>query len=864
MPFINILHQSKKSTLGSTTWPNGKPRDKITVGEIIPAETLPQRLATWGDREGYFQLFDLDAGLQDYAGFFGPHRPAMGRLYFDLDSEKDIEQSRTDALAFCQKLQDLGADPSQIIIRFSGKKGFHIAVPASWFGIEDECWDEQANFRAFCQSLKDEFRSLDTSVTATVGRLRIPSSRHDGSRLYNTRLSLDELRSLTVTDILAKAVRQVPMAADELTPALGVRIKRLAEWYRENGASVLQNEFEQLFKSFNSGLAGYPDKPCVQAIERDGVSETQRHHAMLILASHYMHTKVSREEAEHRLRAFAKKVGLPQDRVRQDPQSIARTIYSGRRTYEYGCRDELKASRCSVLCPIRDTLRPDTRPEIDAQEEKIQREQAARNPEVVPQPLSKHQGFWVQKGKTREPAYEDLLQEFRKEVNYAKWILPQSPGLPTGVRSMIYTGTHWAGFSDLDEISKSWLESKMSPAPMNKHRQEFASKVSANVVNALNRPDLVKKFFLDSIEGKINLANGVWDVRKGELVPRTSDLGFTYVLPFGYEKDAKCPRFKQFLHEICEGDQTKVDRIMLFITYALIDPNYDRHYILFLLGGGGNGKGTLTRFLQKFFGGTQGGYAHLTIESFTQRFDSPMMEGKLLGAVEEISEGETTKAVWNKIKELTGKSLLRVERKNKDTYSVPATCKFIMCSNEPPTLKDNSVGLRRRFRMVWLEKNFTESPLFDPHLDEKLETELPGVFNWILESYKDRYLMEGIPETIGESQEFELDDAAGLMNLEDPIAAFVERFVVEDQTAETRCADLWEAFQVWSRDPDSGVSESDRKFLPYKRLLKKLRMRLGPKRMVRRNNGVIVKGARISDNAPQELRTAKHQANMTF
>lgn len=849
MQFINIVHQDKKSTLGSTHYDNGKLRDPKYVGKIIPAETLGETFRLLGDKEGYFQLFDLEAGLTDYAGFFGPHRPALSRLFFDFDSEQDVELSRKDSLAFVQRLSDLGADTNKVIIRFSGKKGFHIAVPAQWFGISEECWDEQSTFRSFCISLKKDYAALDTSVSSTVGRIRIPGSRHDGSGLYSTRLSLSELQTLSISDILIKAKTHSVPSDDECVHALGHIVKKIQDWYLESASEVLEAESKEIFSHFNHTLTTYPDKPCIKQLEQDRVPPSDRHHAMLVLASDFSHTKVPESACENRLRAFATKVGLSDDRVRRDPTNITRAVYRGRQQYSYGCKDSLKASRCSALCPIRDTLKPENKPPLTQQKIEADQELAKQTPALKPQPLSKHSGYWIPQGKQKVPAYEDLLTEFHRELNYQTWTTP------TGTtRTIVWNGKHWAPLLDIDHVSKTWLEKNMRPAPMEKHRSEFAAKVKANnCSDGLRDPAVYQHFFEKSIEHKINLANGVFDLQTGELETRTLDLGFTYVLPFDFKKDAKCPRFKQFLYEITDGDQHKIDLMMLFITYAMFDPHYSRQYILFLLGGGGNGKGTFTRFVSKLFGGVNGGYANLTVESFTQRFDSPMMEGKLIGAIEEVSEGGTNKTVWNGIKELSGRGLLRVERKNKDMYAIPATCKFILCANEEPTLKDNSLGLQRRFRMVRLEKNFTENSNFDPYLDEKLEAELSGVFNWIIEEYKDRYIKNGIPET-----ETNRESLRELLYMEDPTLGFIETCLEPVKDGAIKGLNLKAAFQEWCKNPDTGFVESDARFHSYKRLTKKIRIKYGEKCFVRRSDGYWILGLGFKKGVPADIKNAKH------
>src|SRR5882724_2051087 len=94
------------------------------------------------------------------------------------------------------------------------------------------------------------------------------------------------------------------------------------------------------------------------------------------------------------------------------------------------------------------------------------------------------------------------------------------------------------------------------------------------------------------------VTNGTVDLwtRKFRLHDRAEYL--TRLAGTEYAKDAKCPRFKRFLHEIFDGDEELIGFLRRYLGYTLTGSTTEQCF-LFCLGAGQNGKSTLITIIQE-------------------------------------------------------------------------------------------------------------------------------------------------------------------------------------------------------------------------------------------------------------------------
>jgi len=335
---------------------------------------------------------------------------------------------------------------------------------------------------------------------------------------------------------------------------------------------------------------------------------------------------------------------------------------------------------------------------------------------------SKLTGFWnVQKDKQGNvkrttPNYDDLRQYFED----------RSPYFTNGDNELTHTynGTHWDYISNIN--IKSFPQSQMSPKPFDPHCREFLSLIKRTNLKS-------GTWFYDSTDALINLKNGVFNVRTGEIMPHSEAYGFRYTLPYDYDEGAKAPRFEQFLKEVTLNDPSLSRVLLEFMGYAIAGGPCYAEKALFLYGVGRNGKSVFMEMLKDLAG--RDNYSSLSLTALNKDTKRYAVDGKLFNIGEETSaralgDSEVFKAM------VTGGEI-DVKKLYAQDYIVQNRCKLIMACNELPKSSDRSDGLYRRMIIVPFRANFDDRiGNRDPYLREKLYQELPGIFNLVVEGYR--------------------------------------------------------------------------------------------------------------------------------
>lgn len=116
----------------------------------------------------------------------------------------------------------------------------------------------------------------------------------------------------------------------------------------------------------------------------------------------------------------------------------------------------------------------------------------------------------------------------------------------------------------------------------------------------------------------------------------------------------------------------------------------DRQQYVWLYGHGRNGKGSLTRVLQRIFGPS---FATEQPPPRDDKFWTSGLLGKRLVVFPDCNHYSFT--TTGLFKSLTGGDRVRIERKNHQPFDAELTCKFMFLSNERPRLSSQEADLRR-------------------------------------------------------------------------------------------------------------------------------------------------------------------------
>ena len=327
-------------------------------------------------------------------------------------------------------------------------------------------------------------------------------------------------------------------------------------------------------------------------------------------------------------------------------------------------------------------------------------------------------GFSVQdkKGKIHR-AYEDLLKVYNKQFKHVS-VGPIR-------KTYIWNGTNFRATNDYEV--RNYALKKFKPIAKGFERQEFLGFVKDS--------NYADEEFLSSSsnDGYVNLKNGVYDLQQKKLLEHDPKYKFLYCLPYDYDPKAKSPHWDKFMKDISLDREVLVDILHEYIGYIISGSRYKYQKALLLSGSGNNGKSTFINILREIAGEKNG--SNITITSLAKdKFIGSSLHCKLVNFSEE--EPPECFRETGIFKNVTGDGVLNVQYKFGDAFEMRNRAKIVISYNEVPYLGDTTMGMIRRLMIVPfdfdLEKNLH---LIDVDILDKLQKELPGIFNRALEGW---------------------------------------------------------------------------------------------------------------------------------
>ena len=185
-------------------------------------------------------------------------------------------------------------------------------------------------------------------------------------------------------------------------------------------------------------------------------------------------------------------------------------------------------------------------------------------------------------------------------------------------------------------------------------------------------------------------------------------------VPFLLDDTMDTPLFDEMMN------RTKNNLALRLFIGSLFVPGSDKSQYVWLYGAGKNGKGSLTRLLERCLGRC---YATESIPDKRNRFWTHGLVEKRLVV---FSEGESNDAGFPSsgfFKSLTGGDSVRIEEKGGSVYTAPLDCKFIFLNNNLPILENSMADTRRAIFCEMGPIKDTEMPDYE----KRLWNEAPGI-----------------------------------------------------------------------------------------------------------------------------------------
>ncbi|BDD92414.1 hypothetical protein PanNE5_18540 [Pandoraea sp. NE5] len=254
----------------------------------------------------------------------------------------------------------------------------------------------------------------------------------------------------------------------------------------------------------------------------------------------------------------------------------------------------------------------------------------------------------------------------------------------------------------------------------------------------------------DSDPMKLGATNGVIDLQRGTLIPISPDLLVTKRCNVAFDPRATSPRWIQFLVDV-QPDPAIREFLQRWVGYCLTGSVRD-HKLVFLHGGGANGKSVFVELLAWLLGDYAKKVATEMLMQHQRNPQAPSSDIVSLKGMRFIYANETEEGrrlAEARVKDMTGGDTLtgRVVYGKADITFAP-THKLVLVGNHKPDIGDTSNGMWRRMCLVPFDVTIPANNR-DVTLLEKLKYEGSGILNWALEGLR-KYQKDGlaIPQTI--------------------------------------------------------------------------------------------------------------------
>lgn len=290
-------------------------------------------------------------------------------------------------------------------------------------------------------------------------------------------------------------------------------------------------------------------------------------------------------------------------------------------------------------------------------------------------------------------------------------------------------------------------------------------------------------------------SNQAYDVKKFKATEFSSK--HLNLLKMQYECDESCnshPVFDQFLDDFtCSNNDLKI--LLQEIAGYLFWPENDAQRSFIFLGPARSGKSTMAKLFALLLGGTDHGAVISTpLHELSSCFGLEGIEkAKAIITTESEKKEYVQTAIYKAI--VSGDSVSLNEKHKRRTTVVPK-CKILSFTNHMPQFSEADPSLERRLLIFPCEADVPRDKI-DSNLLNKLQKELPALFNWA---------MEGLKRLKQSNWKFsETDAIKGIVKKyvfeSDPLYKFISDAITVNENAKfMRFIDIQHVYEKWAHN----------------------------------------------------------------
>lgn len=300
----------------------------------------------------------------------------------------------------------------------------------------------------------------------------------------------------------------------------------------------------------------------------------------------------------------------------------------------------------------------------------------------------------------------------------------------------------------------------------------------------------------------ISFKNGILDVgcyEKGKILLHNPTPAFfnMNVIPYDFDETLESEQWNDFLLDIFNNDQDKIDLLAEWMGYNCIpDMSYEK--MMIFTGRPRSGKSTVLEAMRHVLGYEQ--CCESSFQSLCGPFGLQPLEGTLAALIGDAKTPRAAQAssALEKLLQIVGGDPVTINRKGVTQLpTVQLKCRFTMAMNELPAFTDHASALEPRLNLLYFENSYVGRE--DRHLKARLNKEADAgkIINFALRGLK----------RLRKKQKFTLPDTSIVLQdqfraISSPIYVFVEeccKFAKDsrNQDSNTFWVDPNLLFDVW-------------------------------------------------------------------
>ena len=346
-------------------------------------------------------------------------------------------------------------------------------------------------------------------------------------------------------------------------------------------------------------------------------------------------------------------------------------------------------------------------------------------------------------------------------------------------------------------------------------RSESSAGVDGTISAASSMPGIaIDHEAFDAHPWLLNVANGTIDLHTGKLQDHNPADLLMMQTAVRFDANATAPIFTTFIETVLPDPEVR--RFVQQLMGLVLVGEQVEHLLCIAIGGGANGKSTLTNIIAKVLGE----YAVvaskdllLALKHDTHPTAKASLFRKRFAHSGELTQG--AKLDEAQVKELTGNDRIKARRMREDEWEYTPSHVLWLHANHRPNIVGTDDGIWRRVQLIPFTVQIPEVERDSQLVNKITDGEGPGVLNWMLDGLADyRTNKLVVPDVVR-------DGTKSYRNDSDTIAAFLsEQGVVIDSSKSISPNDLTAAHGDWYRN--AGISDEGEK-AHYQRLLAHLK-----------------------------------------